>query len=309
MAMNWNKLRGLAASGRIANLPSVASNVFVGIAVAAVQVDRFVDRFFWQSLIILVGAATCLYLAANFLNDRVDLEWDSIHRPERALPSGLFTTRFYTGLACFFALAGLVLSALIGLKCVLISVMILCLAGIYTYWHKKSAWSVIAMGMCRALLPLLGFYAIHDELKWIWPMAVGLFCYIVGLSMSARYEGVKNAPRRMKYASRILFCTAAIVIVLGTNGMMSAGYLMLYGVLPYVVWVILCVTVFGKTVSSHVSNLLAGIPLLDWIVLLPLGLGMEWVLTAGNFLPIACLFFPPLAFLGGKLLQRFAPAS
>jgi 4-hydroxybenzoate polyprenyltransferase len=309
MIKKWERLHGLFASGRIANLPSVASNVFLGMVVAVVRANQLADKFFWFSGIILIVSAICIYLAGNFLNDWSDRDWDAIHRPERALPMGWFSVNFYAGLAVVLGCVGLGLSAWISPICVMISVMILCFVGIYTYWHKRSAWSVIAMGMCRGLLPVLGYCAIHDGFGYVWPIAVGLFSYIVGLSLSARNEMIENASSGLKNAVGVLFCVPVIMLGWNADLLHLSGLLGLVGVFSYCVWIILCVTVLGANVSSRVSNLLAGIPFVDGIVLLPLALGMMWTGSADIYLMMACLLVPPLAVLCCKMLQWVSPAS
>jgi hypothetical protein len=61
-------------------------------------------------------------------------------------------------------------------------------------------------------------------------------------------------------------------------------------------------------VSRHVSRLLAGIPLIDWMALLPLSLP-SLAMTGTLPFTAACLFVPPLAFVSALLLQRLAPAT
>jgi hypothetical protein len=68
---------------------------------------------------------------------------------------------------------------------------------------------------------------------------------------------------------------------------------------------VVCQTIRRKPVSVHVSSLLAGIPLVDWMVLLPISLSLgSW-----NPFAIACFAIPPLAFISALLLQRLAPAT
>ena len=78
--------------------------------------------------------------------------------------------------------------------------------------------------------------------------------------------------------------------------------------MPYGVWMGLSLGFCRKPVQGLVANLLAAIPLVDWIVLLPLAL----ILGAGRCsppLPTVCLLIPVLAFASGRFLQRLAPAT
>jgi hypothetical protein len=64
-------------------------------------------------------------------------------------------------------------------------------------------------------------------------------------------------------------------------------------------------------VPAHVSALLAGIPWVDWIALLPISLTL---LGHQKIAPtdLACwmaILLPPVSFGFGRLLQRVAPAT
>jgi hypothetical protein len=59
-----------------------------------------------------------------------------------------------------------------------------------------------------------------------------------------------------------------------------------------------------------VSRLLAGIPLVDWIALLPVAMTFMSNSREGAWpMALACFLIPPLAFLSALLLQRLAPAT
>jgi len=302
------KLRALAASARIANIPSVVSNVVVGITLA-VAAGADLSRSAGRLGLVIAGAS--LYLAGNFLNDWADRAWDASHRPERALPSGVFPPGLYLSLALAFGLLGLGLAAAVNGRCVTLAAMIGFLIVLYTAIHKHTAWSVIPMGLCRALLPALGFSGLTDIGKtefapifFTAPVAViacgfGLFCHIAGLSLSARYESGDPVSRGPALFAGCLFPLAALSMLVASMGKYLNVALLAYGV-----WIAFCLTVFRKPVSRQVSNLLAGIPLLDWIAVLPLAMSCGGWWSAGML-----VWIPPLAFIACKLLQRLAPAT
>ena len=98
---------------------------------------------------------------------------------------------------------------------------------------------------------------------------------------------------------------AAVAMALAVSGCLALPFLTcLPGLLSYGLWLTLCLTVFRQPVRRQVANLLAGMPLVDWIVLLPLA-----VAGGTTNLAVICLVLPPLAVVGGKLLQRLAPAT
>jgi hypothetical protein len=298
------KTRALLATARIANVPSVAGNVWLGVAVAAFfsSVDP------WSAALPLALAGVLLYLAGNFLNDWADLAWDREHRPERALPRGLFSGRLYLAVAIGCGLGGLVLAATTGLAAAAVALAILAAVVIYTHWHKRSPWAVIAMGTCRALLPVMG--AAGSLSLPLAGCALGLLCHIAGLSLSARYESLPHPPSWISRTARGLFVAAVVVVSAAAYGLVGRWDWVMLGALPYVVWVALSLSIWRKPVPRHVSRLLAGIPWVDAMMLIPLGLVLAP--AAGIWTePVAagCLFFPPLAFVLALVLQRLAPAT
>ena len=84
------------------------------------------------------------------------------------------------------------------------------------------------------------------------------------------------------------------------------------GLLIFAVWLLVCFTAFRQPITARVSALLAGLPLLDWIGLLPISL---WMLDARSNDPLAqhsaiiSLALAPIAFILSRLLQRLSPAT
>jgi 4-hydroxybenzoate polyprenyltransferase len=301
------KLHALASTARLPNLPSVVGNVFLGLAIAhRLAVEPGIVP---AALCMLAGVF--LYLAGNFLNDWADRDWDAAHRPERALPRRLFQPGSYLGVGGTCLALGLASAAAVNPLCLIVALALAAMILLYTAIHKRSSWSVLPMGLCRALLPVLGFAGIAAASRGLHPAliasAAGIFCHIVGLSLSARGESA--AARPPGTAARLVwlwFPAAALSMVIATShGLSLPHFAVLPAALAYLAWIAVCLTLFRKPVPRLVSNLLAGIPLIDWIVLLPLGM------TLAAFTPFAalCVSLPPLAFLAARALQRLAPAT
>ncbi len=312
-------LQALAATARIANIPSVVSNVWLGIALGSLANHDLASGHVWARTAALVVAGTCLYLAGNFANDWADREWDGVHRPERALPQGLFQPRLYSVVAVVCALLGVSVAAAVDCGCLLVALLIGVSIGTYTRWHKRSAWAVIPLGLCRAMLPVLGFFgalvpgpggggSVPGGLVAVLMVATsGLFLHIVGLSLSARREAfVGPRGRAMELAGWVFPVVGLAMWIAAYQGLRLPLGLSFVGVVPYALWVVVCLTVFRQPVPVHVSNLLAGIPLVDWIVLLPLALAGSAV---GAPIAPVCLVLPPVAFVLGKGMQRLAAAT
>jgi len=288
------KTRSLLATSRFPNVPSVVSNVGLGILIASSSGGAVLAGNALGAML----AGVLLYIAGNFFNDWYDREWDARHRQERALPMGLFKPSFYLVLALILACGGLTLGIWIGSG--LPVCLLILLIALYTRFHKQTKWAVIAMGLCRAMLLWLGAASIsHSGNGTLLLFAMlALFCYIAGISLSARYETMENPH------SGAMLCARGLLIGAGLLNAGQAGFHL--SALPYFIWLGVALTVFRRPLSRQVSALLAGIPLLDWVIAFPLASGGHlWPSDYGAM----GLWIAPLAFLGALLLQRLAPAT
>ncbi|MES2920778.1 MAG: UbiA family prenyltransferase [Verrucomicrobiota bacterium] len=302
------KLHALLSTARVANIPSVISNVWVGVVLGTLQTGQI--SIPWRAAGCLLPAGVCLYIAGNFLNDWMDREWDAKHRPERALPRGLFPQGLYSVLAIALGLLGVALAGLADMRSGMVAGGIVFCIVIYTVWHKRTAWAVIPMGLCRALLPVMGFMAFHRYVDYVWPVAAGLFCYIMGLSLSARYESMAEPPKRVAVMARGLLLATAVCVAWGNKELFLYPIYSVPAAVPYLAWTSVCLRYRRKPVPLLVSSLLAGIPLVDWMVLLPVSLSLA-AYSGGDWhsLVIVSVLVPPVAFISALLLQRLAPAT
>lgn len=305
-----SKTYALLSTSRVANIPSVVGNTWVGVVGGWMANDTWITLSIpLAPTLLLAVAGVLLYVAGNFLNDWMDRKWDELHRPERALPSGLFRPGLYLGVAIGAGLGGLALAALASSAAGWVALGIFASVIVYTVWHKRTPWAVVAMGLCRALLPVMGAVGISGNVGLLPGLfAVALFCHIAGLSLSARYESLAHPPAGISHLARLLFAMTAGVAAYGA-WVLGAGSFWVAGIVPYLVWVLLSLTVWRKPVPVHVSRLLAGIPLADWVVLLPIALLLATTGGGASPLAIACFAIPPVAFLLALLLQRVAPAT
>jgi len=299
------KIHALLSTARIANVPSVVSNLGVGVLLGSTAAG---SSFSWPWL--LSVAVVLFYVSGNFLNDWADREWDKDKRPERALPQGMFSANAYLATAVGGAGIGLALAAFSGLGALLVAAVLVFFIWLYTKVHKTAAWSVIPMGLCRACLPVLGYVAMGRGISAtvLFP-AAALLLYIIGLSLSARWEARGDLPVAQKWQARGLLVGAGLLAAI--LPLLIDPLFGWIGLLPFGIWLALCVTKFQSPVPVHVSALLAGIPLVDWIVLLPMAL--SWLnlkrVESVDVMFITAIILPPLAFVSGRLLQRLAPAT
>lgn len=264
----------------------------------------------WPSAAATIFSGMLLYGGGNFFNDWVDRAWDAEHRPERALPGALFPPRLYATLALLLVCAGVALAWAANWRSAMVAVILVFWILVYTVFHKRSAWAVIPMGLCRALLPIMGYVAVYPYVNMIWPAAIGLLLYIAGLSLSARYESMKKPPKRVALMARGLLLATAVSLALCNRFFFLERLPSILATFPYLTWTGFCLKFWRRAVPKLVSGLLAGIPLVDWIVLLPVFLTLLDNSRAGvGAFTIGCLVVSPLAFIAALLLQRLAPAT
>lgn len=321
--MNRNgKLHAVLATARIANVPSVVSNVWLGAAMGMMLYTSGEHRvnvpgYFWWVVGQLSVAGICLYVAGNFLNDWMDRKWDLQNRPERALPRRLFKPVAYLASAMLLAITGVALAGSLNGPTGIVALGIVFSIVIYTICHKQTAWSVLPMGLCRALLPIMGAVAMIQnpadltfaKVLPLTGLAAGIFFYIVALSLSARCESKNASAEFSGYLSLGLFL-AVPVLMLWPFYLTGKSHLIFYfAAIPYLVWIVLCKSIFRKPIPRYVSALLAGIPIVDWIAML--SLGMIWDLKNDSIssFGISCFIVPPIAFVAALFLQRLAPAT
>jgi hypothetical protein len=295
-------LRALAASARLANLPGTVCNVWLGMLLTARGIPL-------ATAVCASLAGLSLYLCGAFLNDWADRRWDAAHRPERALPRGLFRPAFYQAAAVCFAVLGSAAALLASPRALAVAMMIVFCIVLYTWLHKKSGWSAVPMGCCRGLLPVLGWAACGGSAPWVAAALAGscLFIHVGGVSLLARCETL--VPVSAASLGRVCFPACAVLACIGSVRFSDHDPLVLApGLAAYAVWTGLCLLRGWRAVASRVSCLLAGIPLVDWMLLLPAFL-MAHAAGQACGMADARLWLPPLALLAGLALQRLAPAT
>lgn len=312
--MNRQMLIDLLAAGRVANLPSVVSNVVFGASFIIWWVDFEALNLFWPAL-----AGCFLYLGGCFLNDWYDRPWDQKNKPERALPAGRLFPPGVLFLALAFLLAGLVCSFLQAVPAGWVAVGIVLAVALYTWIHKKSTLGVIPMGLCRGGLYFLGLtsQAIPEIIPkgvgfWKGPSlissfpglvfpALGLAAFVAGLSLLARYEARGIVDPWKKWLAMVLLLLPSVTVsFLGFSAVLIA----LVGFGAIVLW---GHRLLRQSIGRGVSFFLASICLVDGIPLAMMAFGSIGVPLTPNYWPF--LGVSALAFLLALALQRIAPAT
>ncbi len=184
------KLNTALRLGRISNLPTVWSNVLVGVLLAG---GLLADA----RLPLLMLALSLFYVGGMFLNDAFDREFDVAHRPERPIPAGEVTAQQVFGIGFGLLAAGLAGVAVAsrgpgGLPTWQALAAGAALGGLivlYNAHHKGNALSPLIMGLCRVFVVFTAAFSVAVEL----PVAVvlaalALLCHLIGLTYIAKQE-------------------------------------------------------------------------------------------------------------------------
>lgn len=260
----------------------------------------------------LVTSGILLYFSGNLLNDWKDRKWDAEHRPERALPRGWFTPAFYVMLASITGLSGLAIAGAIDPLCLAAAAGIAISILLYTWLHKITPWAVVFMGACRAFLPALGFLGMAcvsgkhggSHVPALILLSAGLYVHIVGLSLHARREALYPAERCGP--TWMFFPMAAALVFWATFHELSLPLVIcLAALVPYGLWTGFILKTPKLSLAGRVSGLLAGIPWLDGVFLIPLAF-----MTPGEpVLSFLILATPPVVFVLSRALQKITPAT
>ena len=280
-------LRILLLMGRASNLPTVWSNCVAGWLLAGG------GDISGLNLVILGG--TLLYLGGMYLNDAFDAGFDSQHRRDRPIPSGLIRRETAWGVGLGFLIVGWLTLAWLGKTTAVLAAILVGVIVVYNAVHKVFLLAPVLMAACRFFLYLVAASVATAGVSGIavWS-GLALGCYIVGLSYIARREATETRLRWWP----AWFLAAPVLLALAVNGegYYQVGFCLM---LLLALWVIRCLHPRPEEseldIKQAVSGLLAGIV---WVDLLAL---------AGSSVPVTMLFVG--FFLSARLLQRLVPAT
>jgi 4-hydroxybenzoate polyprenyltransferase len=338
------RLRAILATARVANMPSVVTNVLAGVMIGlfSSRHDQFMKIMLYEIDLPLRSqllacaftpalAGLFLYAGGNFLNDWKDAEWDRSHRPERAIPSGLVPRHVYLFSAIALLFTGLRLLVSSGLPSIIAACFIVTCILIYTWLHKTHTGAIIPMALCRCGLVTLGWLAIPGSFNsfWLSVYLIAIFAQILSISLAAKGE---SAPEdHATHALRMPMMLAVIALLLACGPLLGASLhatslplwirsLPAIATLPAAIWLAGSCRSSSRSPRRFVGLMLAGIPLLDFIVIGPRALILyhylihpspvfEAVATPPDPYLLGLAAAPLLAFALSLALQRLAPAT
>lgn len=338
--MSQSLFRDLLASGRVANLPSVVSNVLLGCGLGIFTGSSFTH----EPVLFLPCLAGCLlYLGGCFLNDWKDQTWDALYRPERAIPAGRISSPVMATLASMCLLLGLGVAVFLNTGALVAALAIVASILVYTFFHKRTAWAVIPMGLCRGLLYLFGFFSqtwrthfgafndlflsgnptqyeqdkrenliweLTDYLQILGSPIVGIVAFVAGLSLFARAEAQPVVPKLNRFLGILLMSWVALTHSL--YWMLITPLWNLLSLVPFAIFLAIGIHTMRKSVGRGVSWLLATICLVDFIIAVPLAVELSSRGTVFKFAGQEAFLFPIVsmsAFCLALILQKLAPAT
>jgi UbiA prenyltransferase family len=281
--------RTLLVLGRVSNLPTVWSNCLAGWWLGG-------GGNYWKLPFLLLGVSL-LYTGGMFLNDAFDEEFDRLRRPERPIPSGKISAALVWQYGFGLLALGILLLLFCGKLAAVCGAILAFFIVLYDFTHKFLMASPWLMGVCRFWVYIIASAVGMDGLNGF-PIfsGVALAFYVVGLSYVARRESTRgNIPI---WPLPLLAAPVILALTINADGyrLPAIWISVLLGL-----WVVRCVrSVFlggGINAGWIVSNLLAGIVLVDWLAVAPQIPHLMGVIV---FLPLLGLT---------KWLQKFIPAT
>ncbi|MFM9914880.1 MAG: UbiA family prenyltransferase [Rhizobacter sp.] len=176
--------------GRVSNLPTVWTNVLVGVVLAGGVVSD-------SRLPLLLLALSLFYVGGMFLNDAFDREFDAKHRPERPIPSGRVSARevFLLGFGMLVVGTAGVAAASRGPDGIPAWRALASSAGLagsivfYNAHHKGNPLSPLVMGLCRVFVVFTAAFSVAVVLpSLVFLAAIALLCHLIGLTYIAKQE-------------------------------------------------------------------------------------------------------------------------
>jgi len=311
------RLRVLLVLMRVSNLPTVWSNVFAGwtlglclMSPGVLDNQKLLGLIFSFNLLLLLLGASFIYMAGMVLNDLFDLGWDREHRPERPLVAGrlsLSGARIVS--ACLLAAgAALIILGSASQARTDIGLQVLALVGlifIYNRWHKGVAWAPYVMGLCRFMLPVIGFVATGVgpvastfALRVLFNHAASLWLFTVLITMLARYE-TRPSGLNSRKDFLVLLVPIPLLAILPWNGLIGVS------AVGFWLWVLISNRrhPLPAGVGGRVEDRLTAFPFIDAMVVgLALGILSPLVAVVLHAFLLGCLI---LILIG----RRFVPVT
>lgn len=229
------QVRGAVVLMRLSNLPTVWTNLLVGITIGLIAAKQAGETVrlpaaslgrLWvvldEGFMLLVGVSM-IYAGGMVMNDVVDVAIDRAERPSRPLPAGTISKRAAIIWMALLLVLGLASLTVYNQPAVpMFGLMLIAAVTGYNLLHKRFASAVWLMGLCRALVIMTAGALLASPwriwLTYVGPTALAVMVYTVLLTVVARSETRKRLDGR-----RWLSLAIPVVVALTAGGYAIAG--------------------------------------------------------------------------------------
>ncbi|SMF20530.1 4-hydroxybenzoate polyprenyltransferase [Alteromonadaceae bacterium Bs31] len=277
------KLSSALQLGRVSNLPTVWTNVLVGLAFVKAT-DSY--TIIWAAM----AALSLIYLAGMFLNDAFDADWDKQHKQNRPIVNGETTAKEVTVYACVFII--LAMALLLGaarsgqaLQVLVASALLIASIVIYDWKHKSWKHSAWIMGSCRLWVYFLAASLVASISTALCLAGLSLMFYIAGITYLARSEHMNS----LQSTWPIVLLLSPVVLAIYFSFSSASPLISLLLVSALVHWLLkgalLLLPGKKRNIPQAIGILLSGMCLIDACFLYTLGAHMlTWLALLGFLL-------------------------
>ena len=276
-------LRTLLRLGRISNLPTVWTNCLAALALAG-------GTFEPLTFLVAALAMSFAYTGGMFLNDAFDREIDARERPERPIPSGDIRAPTVFTLGFGQLSVGVLLVAALGplqggplnLPAVVAALALCGVIVLYNVHHKQNPLSPLVMGLCRVgVYATAGLLFAPRPLEVPWPLLVGallLLGHLIGLTYVAKQENLGS----VKGFWPLMLLAGPVLFGLSRAGAEPAVLGFVVALVGLELWALSLLRRVPPRIPQTVITLIAGISLVDAVLLASVGQGGFGVLAVGG---------------------------
>jgi hypothetical protein len=269
--------------GRISNLPTVWTNTLVGVTLAG-------GASFDARVPLLMVALSLFYIGGMFLNDAFDREFDARTRPDRPIPAGQVTASTVFGSGFGMLGTGVLLLVVVGYafadgtgwRAPASGLLLGAAVVLYDSYHKNNPLSPLLMGVCRMLVYITAALAISASLpSALVVAALVLLAYLIGLTYTAKREHLNELGSVWPLAALAVPMIYGVVVALHSP-LVWPFLLLLIGWVLYALWLLR--RRGPGDVPRAVVSLIAGIPLVDAVILCGAGAAQLSIVAVAAFL-------------------------
>lgn len=238
--------------GRVSNLPTVWTNAITGAVLAGQTTGHVV--------LIVAVSLSLFYIGGMWLNDAFDAEIDARERNNRPIPMGEIGVNTVFGVGFSLLILGGLLAFTLGPVAGLSGIALAVAVVAYDWFHKRTIFSPVLMGITRFFCYILAAAAIGQITGAVMLGALGLLAYIVGLTYAAKQEAYDRLDRAWPLAILAL----PLMYVLSQSGQNPLALVIFAGLLVVVLLALRLLFRRNKgDVPKAVVTMIAGICLYD----------------------------------------------